>query len=88
VEFAEENATLRPGDLVFLYTDGLVEAHNRHGGMFGLDRLVETVRQAADRKAEVIIDQVFEEVLSFSAGVPQADDMTAVALKIGEPVGR
>ncbi len=76
------------GDVVFLYTDGITEAQNRRGEMFGVVRLEAALRKAAGLPANAIIERVFAEVEGFATGVPQADDMTAIALKIEEFPGR
>ncbi len=82
VTFQEESLAVEPGDVLFLYTDGITEAANRQGEMFGVDRLENTLRSAKSQPAEGIIKRVFEEVRRFSGGIPQSDDMTAIALKI------
>jgi hypothetical protein len=84
VDFTEESLSVRPGDVLLLYTDGITEAVNRRGELFDVKRLESVLRAAAGLPAQGILDRVFAEVGRFAAGVPQADDMTAIALKIGD----
>lgn len=88
VEFVEESLAVEPGDLLFLYTDGITEASNRSGEMFGVERLSSTLRAVTSLPAAGIIERVFAEVRRFAAGTPQSDDMTAIVLKIEDAPAR
>lgn len=82
--WAFEGATtqLSEGDLLVLFTDGVVEAENKEGEQFGTDRVIEMVQAntflTADDIETLLIDQVFD----WSAGLEQADDITVVCLKV------
>jgi PAS domain S-box-containing protein len=73
--------TVGPGDVLVLFTDGLVEAMCPAGRQFTTDRLLAAVREAADRPAAEIIDRVFAAVDQHSRGHDPKDDMTMVVLK-------
>ena len=77
--YFEGGARLRPGDLLTLYTDGIVESSNAHDEEFGHDRLVETVHAARAESAQVICQRVMDSVHRFSFGSP--DDRTLLVLK-------
>ena len=79
--FAESGVTLAPGDMLFLYTDGVTEAANREGEMFRVPRLLEDVRGLADRSPQDLMLSVIEGVESFSAGTLQADDITCLVVR-------
>ena len=79
--FAESGVTLAPGDMLFLYTDGVTEAGNREGEMFRMPRLLETVQRLADRSPQDLMLSVIEGVESFSAGTLQADDITCLVVR-------
>jgi sigma-B regulation protein RsbU (phosphoserine phosphatase) len=79
--FAESGVTLAPGDMLFLYTDGVTEAANREGEMFRVPRLLEDVRGLADRSPQDLMLSVIEGVESFSAGSLQADDITCLVVR-------
>ena len=83
-EFAyEENlrTQLVSGEVIALGTDGIWEAHNRHGEMFGKDRFREIIRQNANAQANEILDAVYAELNSFTLGIKPEDDLTLVVIK-------
>jgi len=81
--FAEnESANLASGDILVLVTDGIGEARNHSGIMFGKQRLQEQVRQHADRSATFIRDAILDDVRAFIAPAEIEDDMTLVVVKI------
>lgn len=79
--FKTDYLQMQPGDCLFLYTDGITEAFNSNGEMFGEDRLEETLRSGAKLTAGDLIEHVKKEVSSFTSGAEQSDDMTMLLLK-------
>jgi sigma-B regulation protein RsbU (phosphoserine phosphatase) len=73
---------LRQGDLFVFCTDGIFEAFNEQGAEFGARRLIETIHDARQQPARVVVDAVFDAVRAFRGDAPQSDDMTAVVVKI------
>lgn len=71
---------LIPGDMLVLYTDGITEAQNRRGEMFGERRLLDVIRPLVGRPAREILEAVLGEVESFSGGSLYQDDTTLVVL--------
>ena len=77
---------LAPGDLVVLYTDGMIEASSAPdaaGGPqfeFGIDRLVERARALAGRPAKEIVESLHAAVEAFCGDAPPQDDRTAVVV--------
>jgi serine phosphatase RsbU (regulator of sigma subunit) len=71
-------------DLLILYTDGMIERFNPGDELFGLTRFVESLRRHRHRPAAEIPGRVWQELLAFSDGVPQADDETLVVVKVGQ----
>ncbi|HSB62858.1 MAG TPA: PP2C family protein-serine/threonine phosphatase [Thermoanaerobaculia bacterium] len=69
------------GDVVLLYTDGVVEAHDPKGREFGAARLKRLVAQARRESAREIVQRVVNVVRSWSHGAPAEDDVTAVAIR-------
>jgi serine phosphatase RsbU (regulator of sigma subunit)/putative methionine-R-sulfoxide reductase with GAF domain len=88
VAYPKGEVKLEPGDTVLLYTDGLVEAADGRGEMFGLGRLDEALRRAADRPAAEMLTRLYEDVYRFTDGRTGADDMTVVVLKVRDEQGR
>jgi sigma-B regulation protein RsbU (phosphoserine phosphatase) len=76
---------LEPDDRLLLYTDGVTEALDPLGDQFGRERLREVLRQGAQDGPERLVAEVFAAVQRFAAGAPQADDLTALALRYDGP---
>ncbi len=74
-------AALAAGDIVVLSTDGIWEARNAEGEMFGKDRLRAVVEANRDASAEGIAAAVLNAVDAFQDGEPQADDITMAVIK-------
>lgn len=77
-----EQVELGPGDTLVLYTDGVTEAMNAQNVQWGLDRLAEVIRLNNRLAPEQLIQRILQEVSSFTAGVPLADDATLVICRI------
>lgn len=75
---------LAPGDIVVLYTDGLLEAQNALGEKFGLSRMEAAVRQSATLSAADIKEAILGSLASFTHGHEQRDDVTLAILKVRE----
>ncbi len=72
---------VEPGDVLLLYTDGVVDAENRRSEPFGLARLRSALCQQADLPAQALCAAVEQAVLAHTAGKPALDDLTMVALR-------
>jgi sigma-B regulation protein RsbU (phosphoserine phosphatase) len=77
----EREFQLAPGDLLCLITDGVVEAADRDGQLFGEDRLVALLGEPGPRSAAQVLDTIFDRTEAFMAS--QLDDMTSVVLRRG-----
>jgi sigma-B regulation protein RsbU (phosphoserine phosphatase) len=73
--------TLEVGYTFFMYTDGVNEAINAEREEFGVDRIVECLKQEVGCKPVEIVRDVFREVEGFSGGISQADDITMLAIQ-------
>ena len=81
--------SLAPGDALFLYTDGVTEAMDPAGALFGESRLEETLRVAPSREPDSLCRFVRANVAAFAAGAPPADDITVLAVRyLGPPEHR
>ena len=80
-EYHVTNTRLYPGDVVFIFSDGVTEATNGSDQLFGDERLQDLVRSNKDLSAQEIKGFVMSEVLAFTHGVPQGDDITVVVLR-------
>jgi len=82
VDFTEVKVTLQAGDIVVFYTDGITEAQNGAGEMFGVDRLGEAVAALRADDPEILVAGVLESLESFAGGTRYEDDLTVVAMKL------
>jgi len=82
VTYDEVTLPLRAGDVFVFCTDGIFEASSVESKEFGAQRLCDVVRQHRKATAREIVDAIFDSVILFRGTAPQADDMTAVAVKI------
>ncbi|MBP1153983.1 MULTISPECIES: PP2C family protein-serine/threonine phosphatase [unclassified Paenibacillus] len=80
--YKEEKLRLQKDDLVFFYTDGIVEASNNQGQMFKIERLVQLLIEHGYKKASDIEQIVIDSINVFTEGLPQKDDITMVTLKV------
>jgi len=67
------------GDVALLFTDGITEATNKDGVMYGQERLERALNRYADLPVRKLVDRIIEEVKAFQE--EQLDDMTLVAIK-------
>ncbi len=72
---------LDPGDVLFQFTDGVTDAVNAAGERFGTRRLIDAVRQHSGLQPQKFVDRILEQVITFTSGSPQFDDITMVAVK-------
>jgi sigma-B regulation protein RsbU (phosphoserine phosphatase) len=74
---------LSPGDLIILSSDGIVEAVNERGEMFGFERLEQFAANcSANLSAEEIVARLKGEVSTFVGSTAQHDDITVVAVRV------
>ncbi len=70
----------QPGDILFLYTDGITEAQNPNGDFYGIQRLMRVLRASAGQPAKAILDRVLLDVRGFVGNAPQHDDIAAITI--------
>jgi serine phosphatase RsbU (regulator of sigma subunit)/predicted ester cyclase len=80
MDYGKKETVLRDGEAALFYTDGLVEAHDPKGEMFGFPRLRMLVAEYG--KEQSLVDALLEELSSFTGeGWEQEDDITLITLK-------
>jgi sigma-B regulation protein RsbU (phosphoserine phosphatase) len=79
---AHVKENLAKGQIILLSTDGIWEAFNSRGEMFGKERVNAVIRKHSALNAQTIIDKVFEALNRFQKGAPLEDDITLVVVKI------
>lgn len=80
-EYKSQKLTLKPNDIIFLYTDGVTEAMNPDSQLFSDERLKEFLSGLKDKDVKEIIRAVREQIAEFAQGALQSDDITMLALK-------
>jgi len=77
----EQIVTVPPGGLIMLYTDGVIDARHANGESFGMQRLLDVVKQANTGSAQDQCDQLWQILCDFQNKDTQEDDVTIVAVK-------
>jgi sigma-B regulation protein RsbU (phosphoserine phosphatase) len=80
--YAEQVHPLQPGDQVVFFTDGVIEAVNADGDVFGPDR-IDAALASSPPTAEQLVQTILRELSAFTAGAPVADDRTLVVVRRG-----
>ena len=78
--YEETQLQMEPGDKVVYYTDGIVEAMNKHEDMYGFDRLHEVVKSSPAETAEALMNDIIRSVSDFTGAAPQHDDLTIIVV--------
>ena len=81
-EYKEYQKQINPGQIILIGTDGVKEAVNTAGEMFGNKRLLNVIRDYADKSAREILDKAFESLNNFRHPLEADDDETLVVIKI------
>ncbi len=80
----EKELSVRAGDAVVLYTDGVTEAENSSGERYELDRLIAVVQKQGMKPAKELHKFVLDDIYKFIGGAEQWDDITLLIMKVGE----
>src|SRR5258708_37786927 len=89
--FAGGMFKINPGDALFVYSDGVIEASNANGDLFSLERLAQQLQAAHHAEPPELVTTIKAAVDAFTGTAPKADDFTALALRwhpVGPVVGR
>jgi phosphoserine phosphatase RsbU/P len=81
VDLQEHTVAAHSGDVLVLYTDGLTEATNDDDEQFGVDRLLDVVRENRQLTAAAVIEQVMKGIRAFAGARPITDDATILVAK-------
>jgi serine phosphatase RsbU (regulator of sigma subunit)/CHASE2 domain-containing sensor protein len=82
--YEETQLPVEPGDKVVFYTDGIVEAMNKQGEMYGFERLNEVVRASPARSAETLMKDIIKDVSAFTGATSQHDDLTIIVVSVDQ----
>jgi sigma-B regulation protein RsbU (phosphoserine phosphatase) len=82
VPYQSATSELAPGDVLFMFTDGITEAMNDKDEEYGEERLEPLLKDMVQNPLTEIMDGVESSILDFVGDMPQTDDMTMLAMKI------
>jgi phosphoserine phosphatase len=83
VSFDVDSVRLDPGDSLIVYSDGVTEAEDPRGGMFGEGRLIALLEGQIKPDPRSLSDRIIGAINDYAAGAPQSDDITVVVLRFG-----
>lgn len=81
-EYDEFTFRGHPGDVFVFFSDGILDARNANGKMFGRERAEQLVAKHAMLSADELVTVIFDKVTEFAGGIEQYDDQTVVALRV------
>jgi serine phosphatase RsbU (regulator of sigma subunit)/tetratricopeptide (TPR) repeat protein len=76
-----DTIALTEDDILIIYTDGITEAMNQKRQLFGEERFLEGIRKNGNLAAETFVENLQQDILSFTEGMAQNDDITLVSIK-------
>ena len=79
-QYESGRTELRPGDALYVYTDGVVEALDKSGAEYGEDRFEREIAALGTSDAAASLSRIFESVDRFAGAVPQYDDITCLVV--------
>ena len=81
-EYDEFRFKMKPGDMFVFFSDGILDARDRSGEMFGRGRVEKIIAECGGKSADCVVDSLFKAAAEHSAGVETFDDQTVVAIKV------
>lgn len=79
-EFPSQSVQLSKGDVILLYTDGVTEAMNSNGKLFGEEHALECMNGCNPKEPETIIDTIMQTLREYAGDAPQSDDITMLCI--------
>ncbi len=81
-DYTQQALSMGPGDRLFVYTDGIIEARNPDGKIFGFERLKEILDANQETPLKALKKRVLDELNKFITKEPAQDDITLIAMEI------
>lgn len=85
--YDEFSFKMKPGDMFVFFSDGILDARNRRGELFGRGRVEKIIADCADKSADCVVSSLFKAAAEHSAGVETFDDQTVVAIRVKDDAG-
>ena len=86
-DYDEFTFKMQSGDMFVFFSDGILDARNRRGELFGRGRVEQLVAECAGKSADCVVNSLFKAAAEHSAGVESFDDQTVVAIKVKDIPG-
>jgi serine phosphatase RsbU (regulator of sigma subunit) len=80
--YQEMRVSLKQGDILVFYTDGMVEAMNEKGELYGFERFLKSIEEGRELGTNELLEKLIRDVLLYVGKVEQYDDLTAVVVKV------
>ena len=80
--YEQISVAFEPGDVLLFYSDGVTEARNAAGELFGAERLADCVRSNGAGDPEALVEAIRQAVCTFAESDQLSDDLTCVAIKV------
>ena len=80
IPFGMKKIRLEPGDVLILYTDGVTEAMNEDGELFGEERFAKVVSEMDRSNLTDLNKQIIQAIGEFAGGAAQSDDITCLSI--------
>jgi serine phosphatase RsbU (regulator of sigma subunit) len=80
--YQETHVSLKQGDILVFYTDGMVEAVNDKGELYGFERFLTSIEEGRKLGAHELLEKLVKDVFLYAGKVEQHDDLTAVVVKV------
>jgi sigma-B regulation protein RsbU (phosphoserine phosphatase) len=87
-EYDEFKFRAKPGDMFVFFSDGILDARNRHGESFGRERVEKLVAGCVAQSPDCVVNNIFNAVTEHAVGVDAFDDQTVVAIKVKSGTGK
>jgi len=81
-EYDEFEFRMKPGDMFVFFSDGILDARNSKGELFGRRRTEQVIAECTEQSASCVVESIFKAVAEHAAGVETFDDQTVVAIRV------
>src|SRR5271157_3976595 len=81
-DYEEFKFHMKPGEMFVFFSDGILDARNRKGDLFGRGRAEKVIAECSEKAANCGVDSLFKAAAEHSAGVETFDDQTVVAIRV------
>ena len=85
IRFRQHEFELHPGDSLFVYTDGVAEAHDAANGLYGTDRMLAVLNRDPEAPPKALLESVMADINDFEEKTPQFDDITMIGFRYHGP---